>query len=326
MNLRIGFSVVFFFIITNILFAQYGFRTHGFKAVPVYIPDAHLSNSDTAKALKKRRIIVMATEASLYGTTMFALNKLWYEDYPRTSFHFFNDSEEWLQMDKCGHLTTAYQVGCFGIRCMKWSGANPQLSTWYGGSLGAIFLSTVEILDGFSTEWGFSLSDMATNTLGAAAVIAQDLAWKDQRILIKFSYHDTPYASHRPNVLGSNFQERLLKDYNGLSCWASVNIYSFLKKESRFPKWLNVAVGYGAEGMYGGYHNSWTDKNGNFIDHSSEKRYRKYYLSLDLDLTHVPVKSALLRNIFNTISIVKFPAPALEYSKENGFRGFGFYF
>lgn len=326
MNLRIGFLVIFCFIITNNLFAQYGFKTNGFRAVPAFSNNIYLNSFDTVKKIQQRRNIVLATEASLYAAALIVLNKAWYQDYPRSSFHFFDDSQEWLQMDKCGHLTTSYQVGYFGLRCLKWAGSSPQLSTWYGSSLGSIFLTTIEILDGFSTQWGFSASDVAANAIGTAALIAQDLAWKDQCILIKISYHNSPYAKFRPNVLGSNFQERLIKDYNGVSCWGSLNIYSFLHKESRFPKWLNVAVGYGAEGMYGGYDNSWIDKNGNLIDYSNKKRYRKYFLSLDVDLTHIPVKSRILKNIFNTISFIKFPAPTLEYSINKGFRGYGFYF
>ena len=30
-----------------------------------------------------------------------------------------------------------------------------------------------------------------------------------------------------------------------------------MPEESKFPKWLNVAVGYGAENMFGGCENEW---------------------------------------------------------------------
>jgi len=52
-----------------------------------------------------------------------------------------------------------------------------------------------------------------------------------------------------------------------------------MKKESRFPKWLNVAVGYGAEGMVGSYYNP------SNLPHFD--RYRQYYLSLDIDFTRI---------------------------------------
>src|SRR5690606_24524913 len=48
-----------------------------------------------------------ATGAVLYTGTIIALNDAWYKDYPRTSFHTFDDSGEWLQMDKAGHAFSA---------------------------------------------------------------------------------------------------------------------------------------------------------------------------------------------------------------------------
>jgi hypothetical protein len=43
-----------------------------------------------------------------YTGTLLTLNNLWYDQYPRTSFHLFNDAKEWQQMDKAGHVFTAY--------------------------------------------------------------------------------------------------------------------------------------------------------------------------------------------------------------------------
>ena len=43
----------------------------------------------------------------------------------------------------------------------------------------------------------------------------------------------------------------MLKDYNAQTYWFSANLKSFFP-EIKFTAWLNVAVGYGAEGMFGG--------------------------------------------------------------------------
>ena len=84
----------------------------------------------------------------------------------------------------------------------------------------------------------------------------------------------------RPDELGSNTMENILKDYNGLTCWMSINPYSFMRKESKFPKWLSVGLGYGAEGMTGGFENP-TEVDGQPIPPSD--RYRQYYLAIDFD-------------------------------------------
>jgi hypothetical protein len=245
---------------------------------------------------------------------MIGLNQLWYKDYPRSSFHFFNDNSEWLQMDKMGHFTTSYYIGRLGIGLMKWTGVKRKKAIWYGGLLGLLYQSTIEVLDGYSSEWGFSPADFGANAAGSILVIGQALAWDEQRIVLKYSFQQSKYAKYRPSVLGNKLQENMLKDYNGQTYWLSVNLSSFMKKDTKFPKWLNIAAGYGAEGMTGGEFNPpYIDADGYQINF---ERYRQFYLSLDVDLTRIKTKSRFLRSLFTTIGFIKFPAPALEFSKK----------
>jgi hypothetical protein len=149
-------------------------------------------------------------------------------------------------------------------------------------------------------------------------VIAEELLWDEQRIVLKYGFQQSPYARYRPNTLGSNLQENLLKDYNGQTYWLSVNPASFMNSTTRFPKWLNFAIGYGAEGMIGGYANPvLTDADGNRIYF---ERYRQLYLSLDIDLTRIKTHSVFLKTLFTTIGFIKIPAPALEFNK-HGIKG-----
>ena len=262
---------------------------------------------------KKRVISVFSTDAILYTGLTIGLNEIWYKGYQQSAFHFFNDNEEWLQMDKVGHLVSSYNTGRNLIEVMKWSGLERKKAVWYGGTLGFMFLTTIEFLDGFSSQWGFSSGDFLSNSIGTALLIGQELTFKDQRILLKFSFNQSKYYYYHPSLLGNNYFENILKDYNGQTCWASCNIASFLKKENTFPKWLNIAFGYGAEGMIGARGNYYLiDKNGNQIIFD---RYRQYYLSLDIDLTKIKTKSSFLTGLFKAFGFVKFPSPTLELSK-----------
>lgn len=275
--------------------------------------DSSQSNSGVSKPNKNRVLFIAGAEATLYAGSLIALNELWYKDYPRSSFHFFNDNKEWLQLDKAGHLTTSYYIGRIGISFLKWGGLERKKAIWFGGILGSVYQSTIEIMDGYSAEWGFSIGDFTANTAGSALVIAQALAWDEQRIVLKYGFQSSPYAQYRPDLLGSNFAERLLKDYNGQTYWLSVNPSSFMSSSTRFPKWLNFAIGYGANGMIGGYSNPIiTDENGNALHFD---RYRQFYLSLDVDLTRIKTKSVFLKTVFTAIGFLKIPAPALEFNK-----------
>ena len=175
----------------------------------------------------KRLNAVIATEVVAYASTMVGLHMLWYKDAASSSFHSFNDNKEWLQMDKIGHGVTSYYLGVFGYEALKWSGVSRKKSIWYGGALGLFFLTSVEVFDGYSDAWGFSWGDIAVNTVGSGFFIAQQLVWSEQRVLLKYSFHKSEYANLRPELLGANLMQNALKDYNGQTYWASVNIASF---------------------------------------------------------------------------------------------------
>lgn len=269
-----------------------------------------LKPSDTLN--KKRLKTLVISEVAIGSATLIGLNQIWYADYPRSNFHFINDNAEWLQMDKVGHVFSSYHLGSFGANALKWSGASRKSQLIYGSTLGLAFMTTVEFFDGYSANWGASLGDVAANISGTALYVSQELLWKEQRIVPKFSFHTTPYSSARPNVLGSSVPEQILKDYNGQTYWLSANIHSFAKS-SKIPKWLNVAVGYGAEGMITG-----NDEFTNMIFLPESERYRQFYLSLDVDLTKIETKSHFVKTILTIFNSIKIPAPTFEIRGSGG--------
>lgn len=269
---------------------------------------------------KKRQNAVFITEAALASGALIGLNQLWYADYPKSNFHFINDNSEWLQLDKVGHLYSSYHIGRFGAEALNWSGASKKNQLIYGASLGFVFLTAVEVMDGFSEEWGASMGDVLANASGTALYVSQELIWKEQRIIPKFSFHTTQYANYRPDLLGSTMQEQILKDYNGQTYWFSVNLHSFSKK-SKIPSWLNLAFGYGAEGMIGE-----NDDKNTIIFPIKPEKYRQFYLSLDVDLTKISTKSHFLKTVFSVLNTVKIPAPTVEYSPHRGFQFHALYF
>jgi hypothetical protein len=289
-------------------------RKSGFSlcitCVCVILIQTCFAQSDTgasADTLKNRRWLICGSGMALYTGSMVGLNALWYRDYPRSGFHSFDDSGEWLQMDKAGHGMASYYLGLVGYESLRYAGVKKGPALLWGGGTGFLYLTGIEILDGFSTEWGFSWSDELANLTGAAAFIAQQAAWDDQRIKLKFSFQPSEYAALRPALFGSDFSAQMLKDYNGQTYWASVNIYSFINSSSRFPKWLNVAVGYGIDGVIYG-----EAEDQNELEWGSYSRQRQVYLSLDVDLTRIETKSKFLRTVTKTIGFIKFPAPTIS--------------
>ncbi|TAD88783.1 MAG: DUF2279 domain-containing protein, partial [Bacteroidetes bacterium] len=248
-------------------------------------------------------------------------NKVWYADYKRSKLHTINDWPEWLQVDKAGHTWTAYQISRASMATWQWAGMPHKQRVWLGGTMGFVFQTVVEVQDGLSAEWGWSWADVAANTAGSALLIAQELAWKEQRISFKFSAHPVQHkndalATDRSNALfGKNIAERIFKDYNGQTYWLSANLKSFFKRGG-LPPWLNIAVGYGAQGMMGAHANSWLDvPSGNSFDLSYIPRSRQFYLSPDIDFTKIKTHSKFLKSVFFCLNAFKMPAPALVLSR-----------
>lgn len=277
--------------------------------------NARLSFPDTNTINKQRMTGVIATGSVAYLGSMGALYLAWYKNHPQTSFQLYDDFPEWLQMDKGGHMVASYYIGMLGYESLRWAGVERKKAIWYGGSFGSVYLSAIEILDGFSSGWGFSLSDLAANTLGSAMFISQLLCWDEQRVLLKYSYQPSKFATYRPEVLGSNHLERLLKDYNGITYWLSVNPNSF--GLHRCPKWLNVALGYSASGMTGGSANIYGYHNGKFIPFYA--RERQIYFSFDVDLSKIKTRSQSLGLVLKALGFIKIPFPALEFNTNKKF-------
>lgn len=271
---------------------------------------------------KRRQIFLYTAAPIVYVSSMTGLYYLWYKDYPSYGFRFFNDNTEWLQMDKVGHLYTAYSFGNLGMNSMRWAGIKNKKAIWYGGLSGLAFLTTIEVFDGFSAGWGFSWGDMTANTLGSSLLIGQELLWKEQRIKIKFCFHPTQYSKYNPNLLGKNIIENVIKDYNGQTYWASINLASFMNKPTRFPNWLNVALGYGADGMTGAKENPEEIKGMNI---PYFQRHRQFYISTDIDLSKIKTKSRLLKTVLSTATI-KIPMPTFMITDAGRAKFYWLYF
>ena len=264
----------------------------------------------------------------IYGSGTYFLYDSWYKDNGVGRFHRFDDRGEWLHMDKVGHVYTAFNQSSIMYSGARWTGLNENKSLIFGVTMGLLLQTTVEILDGFSDKWGFSWSDMTANVGGASLFYLQRKAWGEERISFKVSSYKRQYSKaliynsigkgtatldDRANELfGSAFAQRYLKDYNAQTYWLSFNLKSFFR-DSNVPAWLNIAVGYSGENMYGGFSNDWVPKSGErFYLPSKYDRYAQFLIAPDIDLTKIKTNSHFLKTLLKGLNIFKMPTPALE--------------
>jgi len=55
------------------------------------------------------------------------------------------------------------------------------------------------------------------------------------------------------------------------------------------------------------------------------KRYRQFYISLDINFSKIKTNSRVLKKVFKAISFIKIPLPTIEFSNKK-VRGYFFYF
>jgi len=260
-----------------------------------------------------KRVIGVSTGVGLASVgSMAYLGTFWYDDLGKNGFKFRDDIDHWMQMDKWGHAFSGYFITEQVYRLYRWSGVSSEKSLLIGSAVSFGYLATFEVLDGFSSDWGFSWSDVAANTLGVGLFAVQEHYWNEQRIRLKFGPGLSPYAQYRPQVLGSTIPERLLKDYNGQTYWLSFNPKSMISMDF-WPNWLNLAVGYSIdERLFGSESTATIVSNNSILTFDS---YRQYLFSFDIDLSKIAVKNRVLSATLKSLNSLKVPFPSLIISQ-----------
>ncbi len=270
---------------------------------------------------KKRFYTVAGSGTTMYVGGLSYLGFVWYKDQERVPFHWYNDGRAYLQMDKAAHAYIAYQESYLAYRALRWTGVEKRKALLWGASAGFLFQLPIEIFDGLYEGWGFSWWDVAANSAGAALFAVQEALWEAQHVVMKISYAPSVYPTYH-HILGENHLERFTLDYNGHTYWFSGNLRSISSIEA-IPAWLNLAVGYSANGMIHEYTNpEWY--RGKPFPHL--ERYRQFFISLDADLTKIPSRKPWVRGLLQALNMVKIPFPALEYNRVDGLQFRAFYF
>lgn len=309
---RVSFFLLGFFLLQN-SFGQLG-SVADFCATKAYQPPP-------VNKKKLRNIII--GESTTYVAGMTGAYFMWYQYTPTSKFHFFDDSKEWLQMDKFGHFSSAFVLADLSYKIYGTANFQGKKALRISCLQSLFFMTSLEVYDGFSRDWGFSWSDMGFNSLGILTYYINKSTNERISIQPKFSFGKSKFAPYRPEVLGHNYVEQIFKDYNGQTYWFSINLGSLLLKQEGFLKVLNFSLGYGANGMTGGHDNPNVNEAGVFLPEF--QRYRQLYFSLDLDLRKIPASNKFLRKALNVLNIIKFPFPALEISRGKLFMNYTSY-
>lgn len=226
-----------------------------------------------------------------------------------------------MQLDKAGHMYGAYYESYIGYHMLRWAGVPEKKALWFGGPLGLLLQTPIEVFDGLYDGYGFSPGDMIANTAGSALFMIQQGIWHDQIVRMKFSYAPSGYPKYRPAYFGEKELERFFMDYNGHTYWLSGNLAKLTGR--KLLPWLSLAAGYSANGMLGEFQNPLFSRG---VPIPPAERYRQYLLAPDIDLSRIRTRKKWLKPILSSLNLIKVPLPALEYNRVHGFRFRPLYF
>lgn len=269
---------------------------------------------DSVRRAKNKRITYLTTTLSMYSVGSVVLYNTWYKPYNTGQFKTFNDQKEWLGMDKVGHFVTSWWISSFIRESAQMSDFGKNQAQWMSILYPTLFMTSIEVMDGFSDGWGFSKADLLTNFGGIAFSYLQSEVRVLNDFHFRYSWNPGEFSALRPNILGGNIPERMLKNYNEQTYWLSMPLHLV---HNKIPQWLCLSIGYGADGMLGARENVW-QSDGKTYDFSSVDRERQFSLSLDLDLSKFKVKGRAWKLFVSTFRWVKFPAPALHFNQNSG--------
>ena len=244
----------------------------------------------------------LIASTSIYSVAALTLSYVWYTNYSHSSFHFFNDGNEWLQMDKAGHFFSSFQIN--RVLHNNVHDENLIIST----GVTQLYMSTIEVMDAFQKDWGFSLWDVCANMSGSAFFIVKEKFRLP--VTLKFSFYPAGMAKFNPDLLGGSVAEQLIKDYNSQTYWLSIDV-----PDTRF---ITLDFGYSADGLIGGRQNP--------VEYAYIKRVREFYLSAGINLSNIKTRKKWLKIILNTLNVIKIPFPAIRYTNNGGLKFIPVYF
>ena len=229
-----------------VLAGQNAGGVHGeIPAIPAAPPPAAVPEAPPDRGLRWKNAAVIggiAATVGIYGATN------WWEDGFSGSFHIEN--EGWFGQntneggaDKAGHAYGTYVMTRLLTRTFEAVGNDPgralRLGTWT--SLGV--MTGVEVIDGFSKKYSFSLEDVVMNTAGVAfAVLSEVYPSVDALLDFRLLYQ-------RPDNVQQTGATQPLSDYSGQTFLLVMKVDGIPRlREVPVVRYVEFEVGYNARG------------------------------------------------------------------------------
>lgn len=284
-------------ILTEQLFPKPLSSEQNFKSVNQFPVTSVYVNSEFDPFQRKINYPVLAAIGTAVlgtGTIIhFYQKKAWWSDQ-RTSFHFQNDWDYALWIDKIGHIYGGMLIQHGLSSAFEAANLSSEKSAWYGAAGALAFQTFIEIEDGFGPQWGFSPGDFIGDVIGSAYPVFQYYFPSLKNYMLKASYWPKDFNKTNPI---SGQKHIIIDDYHGQKFWLSARMKNILPDAAAryWPDFLMLAVGMGVKNLDG-----------------SGGGQRDFYLALDLDAESIPLYGSFWQFIKNTLNFFHFPMPGIR--------------
>lgn len=248
--------------------------------------------------LPRKDFAAYTTVAWSVGAVVMEFQWWWRDDflYKQHSFRLANDGYFYnysYGVDKLGHLFTSYLFFHTTYDFLTWANYDQKTAILSAIAVPAAHAIAIEIADGYS-KYAFNPSDLVFNSIGIVYGVAQTQYPFLRNFNLKWSYIPTANGGAKDPDWGP------ASDYSGHIYWIAMDVYNLLPESAQqyWPKFLNIAVGMGA-------------KNVSFGD-TGEKKH-KFAISLDWNMTELPLYGDTWDVIKNLINKIHFPAPGVKF-------------
>lgn len=229
----------------------------------------------------------------------------WWKD-ERQSFHFANDWNYALWIDKIGHMYGAIILQHAFSSALEAANVSIEKSAIYGSLAAFVYQMYVEIEDGFGPQWGFSPGDAIADVLGSGYPLLQYYYPYLKNFQFRFSYY--PKDLNKTGIITGQ-KHIIIDDYEGQKFWLSVRMKEVLPKSvsKYWPNFLMLALGMGVKNLDG-----------------SGGGQRDFYLAFDFDFETIPLFGHAWQFVKNTLNYAHMPLPGIRIT--NGVTFFGLCF
>lgn len=274
--------------------SRYEFKIKELPKVQYQLPSIELKKI----SLPKLFFVVSVTSTSIAVVHKYQSQAWWQEK--RRNFHFQNDWEYALWIDKLGHWWGATALQHLFSSSLRWSNFSCETSNILGSLFALSYQLYVETYDGFAPNWGFSPGDALFNFGGAFYPLVQYYFPFFKNINLKLSYFPSKRLLKKDPLDTLYKHKFVIDDYEGQSFYLSFKVNNFLPEsiERYWPDFLCIAVGYQMRN-WNGYAEA--DQN--------------YYLALDFDFEQLPLYGQFFQFLKNTFNLIHFPSPAIKFTR-----------